>query len=78
MSKQDKYFNIILDLKERHERLQFSLQSIVDLDPSAKIVIKDNGNNEIEMPKEHIKGFKFGVGLALEMLGNFPVSVDMK
>lgn len=51
------------------------LQMIVDSDKNQKIMIQSDNGERIELPEEHRKGFIYGITLALEVMGKFPVKI---
>lgn len=68
----EKSTEMILALKEWYEDRKSTLNNILQYD---EIEMEDENGEVINIPKEHIKGFKMGVLTALDFLGEFPVEI---
>lgn len=75
MCKESEYLNIVLQLKDWHDKKIASLQQLVDADEKTKFIVESSEGNQIELPEKHRKGFELGIRLAIETLGSFPVEI---
>jgi hypothetical protein len=75
MSKKEEYLKMILDTKDWYDERLASLQQIVDLKDDSKIMIQAENGEQIELPEEHKTGFIFGIQLALDVMGKFPINI---
>ena len=64
----------VMQLKEWHQNNIDQLEMVKNTEGSIKFESK-NGD-QIELPKEHIKGFKYGIEVALTVLGEFPIKIE--
>lgn len=77
MSTEEKYLDIILSLKEKHEKKLEAMEQIVNLDDGQNILIRGTKDGEsFELPEKHRVGFVSGIVLAMGILGEFPVKVE--
>lgn len=78
MTQEEQYVEMIIQTKEWFDGKKAQLQSVIDLNGESKILFKDKEDKEgkeVELPEEHRKGFIYGITLALEMFGDFPISI---
>jgi hypothetical protein len=75
MTQEEQYVEMIIQTKEWFDGKKAQLQSVINLNGESKILFKDKEGKEVELPEEHKKGFIYGITLALEMFGDFPISI---
>lgn len=75
MSKEKQYVQMIIDTKEWHENKVGQLKLLIEKGAESKIMVQGEDGKQVEMPKEHVKGFIMGVTIALEVFGKFPINI---
>jgi hypothetical protein len=75
MTKAEHYQEIILQTNEWFEERLKQLQSLIDKKGDSKIFFEGEDGEKIELPAELKKGFFFGIQIAIEVFGGFPVKI---
>jgi hypothetical protein len=75
MTKEDQYLEIILQTNDWFDSKIGQLKLLIDKKSNSKILIEGKNGDKIELPDELKKGFHFGIQIAIEALGEFPVKI---
>lgn len=65
--------NFINKVSQWFENKKETLKKLSD--PELKIKFQNSEGEDVELPAEDEKGFKLGIAIALEVLGEFPVTM---
>jgi hypothetical protein len=68
------YVDMIIQTKEWFDKKKNELATVSKGD--AKISFKGNDGDTVELPDHMKKGFLFGIKTALEIFGEFPISIS--
>lgn len=75
MTKEKEYLEIVLQLKDWHNKKIESFQMILNADEKTKIMIQNDEGHQLELPEKYKEGFMLGIQLAIETLTPFPVNI---
>ena len=65
--------DLVMSLKDWHKNKVDQLEMVKENQGAIKFESK-NGD-QIELPEEHVTGFKYGIEVALSVLGEFPIKI---
>jgi hypothetical protein len=75
MAKEDQYLEIIIQTNEWFDKKIKQLNLIIEKENDSKILIQGEDGEKVELPDELKKGFYFGVKIAIEVFGEFPIKI---
>ncbi len=71
----EELIEMIIETKKWYEETVKSLEQVKE--SGLRIQFQDPKSGKLaQLPEEHLEGFKLGVGVAIEVLGNFPIKVE--
>lgn len=76
MATKKEYLENILLLEKWFENKVSTLECITKVDDAHAIKFSDGRGNDVPLPEEHRKGFMMGLRLSLEILGEFPLTIE--
>ena len=66
-------------LKKWYDHSTKQMKMLRDSDPSeGKVTLQHTDGNSTEISGDVLKGLKLGMGLALEIIGPFPITAEVK
>ena len=74
MSKEKQLTEMIIQTKEWYDSKRQSLSGVIE-NKDYKIKFANTEGEDVELPEEHKTGFILGLQMALEIFGEFPVTI---
>lgn len=72
---EEQLIEMIVSTKGWYDGSRDALKQIIE-QKDHKIKFQGEDGNQVELPEEHMKGFRLGILTALEVFGNFPINIS--
>lgn len=77
MSKEDNLIEMIMQTEKWFENKTNQLKLLSQADKETEIIVKGKSEDDsgVKVQPEDLKGFKIGIAIALEVIGEFPIKI---
>lgn len=72
---EEQLIEMIVSTKGWYDGSRDALKQIIE-QKDHKIKFQGEDGNQVELPEEHMEGFRLGILAALEVFGEFPISIS--